>query len=139
MLKEPKIIMNCKQYVSKNVWLYYHWLPYSITGWYVPCSIFNSWWKTESAVTRSSSKAYIIVLVTQMRNWKIWKLVDFIISILKYRYHFGYLFKGRIAPLPDEHCCMRCPQILGEKTSSQNSQGIALWIQWHFFIKIRWH
>ena len=34
---------------------------------------------------------------------------------------------------PDLHCCMKCPQILREKTSSQNSQGIALRIQWHFF------
>ena len=31
------------------------------------------------------------------------------------------------------HCCIKCPQILREKTSSQNSQGIALRIQWHFF------
>ena len=31
------------------------------------------------------------------------------------------------------HCCINCPQILREKTSSQNSQGIALRIQWHFF------
>ena len=37
------------------------------------------------------------------------------------------------------HCCMKCPQILREKTSSQKSHGIALRIQWHFFIKIRWH
>jgi hypothetical protein len=37
------------------------------------------------------------------------------------------------------HCCIKCPQILREKTSSQNSQGIAFIIQWHFFIKIRWH
>ena len=31
------------------------------------------------------------------------------------------------------HCCMKCPQIVREKTSSQNSQGIALRIQWYFF------
>ena len=31
------------------------------------------------------------------------------------------------------HCCIKCPQILREKTSSQNSQGIALRIQWYFF------
>ena len=31
------------------------------------------------------------------------------------------------------HCCMKCPQILREKTSSQKSRGIALRIQWHFF------
>ena len=31
------------------------------------------------------------------------------------------------------HCCIKCPQILREKTSSQNSQGIAFRIQWHFF------
>ena len=31
------------------------------------------------------------------------------------------------------HCCIKCPQILREKTSSQNSQGIALRIQWNFF------
>ena len=37
------------------------------------------------------------------------------------------------------HCCMKCPQILREKTSSQKSHGIVLRIQWHFFIKIRWH
>ena len=34
---------------------------------------------------------------------------------------------------------MKCPQIFREKTSSQKSHGIALRIQWHFFIKIRWH
>ena len=31
------------------------------------------------------------------------------------------------------HCCIKCPQILREKTSSQNSQGIALRIQRYFF------
>ena len=31
------------------------------------------------------------------------------------------------------HCCINCPQILREKTSSENSQGIALRIQWYFF------
>ena len=34
---------------------------------------------------------------------------------------------------PKIHCCIKCPQILREKTSSQNSQGIALRIQWYFF------
>ena len=33
-------------------------------------------------------------------------------------------------PEATEHCCMKCPQILREKTSSQKCTLIALRIQW---------
>ena len=42
-------------------------------------------------------------------------------------------FSGSIFLILYPHCCMKCPQISREKTSSQNSQGITLRIQWHFF------
>ena len=57
-----------------------------------------------------------------------------IIISIKDSFHFNNIwFRTLLEKSVKTHCCMKCPQILREKTSSQKSHGIALRIQWHFF------
>ena len=57
--------------------------------------------------------------------WKNWTIF-FVRNQNKILYRPTSTLESRINLGISVHCCIKCPQILREKTSSQNSQGIAL-------------
>ena len=69
--------------------------------------------------------------------YKVCQNSSFVLFITEFSYHMyrkNAVLNGKQKQMkPLLHCCIKCPQILMEKTSSQNSHGIALRIQCHFF------
>ena len=109
----------------------------------------SGWWTGSTAGPRHQALAILASLARNNKKWVQTKLIiqafdHFFTGLLCYccwarnyaqiffvpcvrQQKFPFSFLCRLS----KHCCMKCPQILREKTSSQKSTGIALRIRWY--------